>query len=419
MKFSLKSDYFRHIATLLSGTAAAQLILFAATPFLARLYSPADFGVYAVFLAFTSILGVVASGRYEIAILLPRSDEEAGQLFRLCLIITSLFALFCFLLILLWGFFPFFENSEAYRIRFWLPGAIWLQGVWQALNSIGNRYKSYKNIAFSRLIGSIVTVVVTLLFAFWDFAAMGLIAGKLIGQSVETFCLYFYQKRVSAGDKSAAGFQNLFLKYQNMLRFSTIEGLLNTGFKQIPVFALSARFSLNAAGFYSMTQNILSKPVGLVSSAVGQVFFREAAELHHEGGAALSRFFVKNLRMLFLLILPPTLLIIFFGKPVFGWLLGSQWLEAGVYGAWLMPFIAVTFLKSPLSCIIDIKNQIRQNLIFEILFFCMSLAAFYLGSFFQSALLGVQIFSLGNSVIGIIQLFWFYKLTKTSGGFDK
>lgn len=415
MKFSLKSVYFRHIATILSGTAAAQLILFAATPLLSRLYSPADFGVYAVFLALTAVLGVVASGRYEIAILLPRSDDDALGLLRICLLISTVFAFACLILILLWDLSPYLKNSEAYQIRYWIPGAVWLQGFWQAYTNFGNRHRQYKSIVFSRITGSIGTVGATLIFAFWGFAAVGLIAGKLIGQFMETSMLFFFQK--SMVKTSNAELKGLFIRYRNMLRFSTLEGLLNTCFKQIPIIALSSWFSLNAAGHFSMTQNVLGKPSGLLSSAIGQVFFQQAAMRHHEGENLLRLFFIKNLRLLIGMILLPSLVVIFWGKIIFAWLLGSEWLEAGIYASWLMPFVAITFVKSPLSCIIDIKNQIRQNLLFEVSFFLLSIFAFFLGVRGDNALLGIQVFSIGNSILGLIQLFWFYRLTKLQGGF--
>jgi O-antigen/teichoic acid export membrane protein len=73
----LRSEFNRNALTLVSGTAIAQAILVLISPILTRLYSPADFGDLALFISITSIIGVIANGRYELAIMLPEKDEDA------------------------------------------------------------------------------------------------------------------------------------------------------------------------------------------------------------------------------------------------------------------------------------------------------------------------------------------------------
>ena len=75
------------VLTLLSGTALAQLILFAASPVLSRVYEPAAFGQYALLSLGLSLVTVLASGKYEIGVLLPEADEEAFALVVLALLL--------------------------------------------------------------------------------------------------------------------------------------------------------------------------------------------------------------------------------------------------------------------------------------------------------------------------------------------
>ena len=66
------------------------------------MYSPDEFGVFALFVSLASLLGVLATGRYELAIVLPDKDEEAINVVGLSLTITVLISLVT--LGLVWGF---------------------------------------------------------------------------------------------------------------------------------------------------------------------------------------------------------------------------------------------------------------------------------------------------------------------------
>ena len=77
----------------MTGTTLSQMIPIVISPILTRIYNPEDFGIYAIFLAIITILGSIISGRYELAIMLPKSDEDAINIFALGLIITFILTL--------------------------------------------------------------------------------------------------------------------------------------------------------------------------------------------------------------------------------------------------------------------------------------------------------------------------------------
>lgn len=75
----------KNIFKLVGGNAFAQIIAFAATPVLTRLYTPEDFGQFSFFSAVASVIAILATGRYEFAILLSDSMEKTR-----CLLVVSL-----------------------------------------------------------------------------------------------------------------------------------------------------------------------------------------------------------------------------------------------------------------------------------------------------------------------------------------
>ena len=69
---NFKSEFNKNVFTLIKGTTLAQLIVILASPILTRIYTPEDFGVFALFSSALLILGAVATGKYELALMFPR-----------------------------------------------------------------------------------------------------------------------------------------------------------------------------------------------------------------------------------------------------------------------------------------------------------------------------------------------------------
>ena len=83
------SSFATDVLKLVTGTTFAQIIAILASPLLTRLYGPEAFGFLALFTSITSIIGVIACMRYEMAIMLPKTDEEAANLPGLCLLCVA------------------------------------------------------------------------------------------------------------------------------------------------------------------------------------------------------------------------------------------------------------------------------------------------------------------------------------------
>lgn len=83
------NSFTSKVLKLMSGTIFAQIITITISPILTSLYTPAEFGIFAVFFSIVTTLGVVVNGRYELAIVLPISDRDAIHLVRLAFRINT------------------------------------------------------------------------------------------------------------------------------------------------------------------------------------------------------------------------------------------------------------------------------------------------------------------------------------------
>ncbi|HHD79092.1 MAG TPA: translocase, partial [Epsilonproteobacteria bacterium] len=140
----------------MTGTSIAQAIPLAISPILTRIYTPEDFGIFALYMSVASMIAVTATGRYELAIMLPKKDDDAMNIVALSIVI-SFFVSFITLLIV------FSFNAQITHllgnpeISFWLyfiPITVLLTGIYQSFNYWINRKKEYGRLATNKVIQS-------------------------------------------------------------------------------------------------------------------------------------------------------------------------------------------------------------------------------------------------------------------------
>src|SRR5215210_587379 len=141
--------FARHVVTLASGTAIAQLLLVLATPALTRLYTPADYGTLAVYSSTLTVLLVLASLRYEAAIPLPEDEALAGSLLALTLAVLAGMVMLVSLLVWLVGdAFVTRANVPALGPYLWLlPVGLLGAGTYQTLSYWAIRRRAFGRIA--------------------------------------------------------------------------------------------------------------------------------------------------------------------------------------------------------------------------------------------------------------------------------
>ena len=183
-RFKPKSEFNRNILTLMTGTTIAQAIPIAISPILTRIYTPEDFGIFAIFLAITLIIGSIANGRYELAIMIPKKDEDAINIFALGFIITTSISLLLLVLVLIFQKYFIFllKNEEIGVWLYFVPISVFFFGIFNILNYFNNRKKNYKDISNANILKSIVAAIIQLSIGFIQQGATGLISGQIISQ---------------------------------------------------------------------------------------------------------------------------------------------------------------------------------------------------------------------------------------------
>lgn len=391
-----QQPFLRAVITLVTSTVSAQILMLAVTPLLTRLYLPQDFGLVAVLIAIASVIWTVSSGRYELAIALPKNQVAAHQLWVLAQLINGAVALLC---AISWFFaksIASVANAPGLDLIWWtLPLYILFAGWYRANNYMALRDHQYPLIAKSKITQSGGSALGQVAAFYLSASALGLILGQILGQALGAWQL--------ARLKNLGWQQFLYLsrfkkrwyvmakRYKRFPIYDVPAALIDVISVQLPNLLLASFFSANIAGFYMLAERMVALPIALVGQSVGQVLFGFSRQALSQG--QMFKMALKAVLVLIGLITLPTLVVFFAGEPLFAWVFGPQWLQAGSYAKWLMLGVAVQFVYAPTSMLLMATNGQKLNLIIHCAMLIGKAVAIYWGYSQASALIAIQGFA--------------------------
>ncbi len=340
---------------LLVGGVVAQLIPLVATPLLTRLYVPADFGSLALFVSLASLLAVVATGRYELAILNDPAEDDG---LTLLLLACGLAAVIAFMaLIGIAGACAIAPAAQTCTGAGAGQGFIWfvplagLSTAWlSAFVMWSNRKREYRRIATNRVLQSSVAAIAGIAFGVLVIGGTGLILATLIAQWLAVFLLGAQILRSlhhRQHEVSWAATVQLARRHAAFPLVNLPHAVLDNVQTAAVLGALTIAFGVATMGLYAFTQRIMRAPILLLGSSLGQVFQQRISEAHHQG-LPLRPLVVAQLRSLARWAVP-FIVLAPLAPWAFAFVFGEQWREAGVYGLILMPWMVANFIVSPLS----------------------------------------------------------------------
>jgi len=364
-----KTEFSKNVLTLMTGTTIAQAIPIAITPILTRLYTPDDFGVFALFLAITAIAGAISNAQYEQAIVLPKKDEDAYNLVALGIIIAIFFSV---LLLTIVFFFnqtiaSLLGNEQLASYLYLIPISTLFVGIYNSLNFFNIRKKKYKNIANSQISRSTSLGISQLLIGHIALGPVGLIVGQIISYLSGNLMLFKTLKNnYKQGFITREKMKQQGRVFKKFPFFSLPSILLNSINLNIVNFLISSIFSITTLGFYSLTQRIIGIPSRVIGSSIGQVYLQEASQSFLQKGNT-ERVFLMTLKKLTLLSLPIFLVLYFIAEPAFAFVFGEEWRISGTYAKILIPLAAVRFVSGSLSNTLVVHQKQQYLLIFNIM----------------------------------------------------
>ncbi len=408
---SPNSDFGKNVLTLLTGTTIAQAIPIAISPILTRLYTPSDFGLYALYVSLVSMSSVVSTGRYELAIMLPRRDKNAANILALSFLLSLVFSFILFLIVLLFNteITKLLGNEDIGNWLYLLPMSVLFMGLFNTLNYWFNRKLKYKDLSKGRVLQSFTIASVNLSFGLLKLAS-GLIIANVIGCGIVVLVFIRKIKSEIIADFNFDKLKYLAKRYSKFPKFEMLSGFSNMASAEIPVLLLSSFFGVNIVGFYSLARRILSLPTGLIGGAIGQVFLQKSVTYKNDKDKLRELTFSTFKKLLFIGI-PCLSVITVFGDYLFSFVFGAQWEMAGVYAQVLSLWLVFVFLGSPLSTLLVTLEKQKESLIFNLSIFIFRSLALCIGAlFFNSPFIAIVLFTVIGSLFWISFLFYIFYL---------
>lgn len=411
-----KSEFSRNVLTLVTGTAVAQALPVAISPILTRLYTPEEFGVFSVFFAIVAIFGVIANGRYELAVMLSEKEEEAINVFALGFIINTSLSL---LLLLVIFFFQDFliEKIGVEEIRGWLyfvPFTVFFIGGFNMLSFFNTRQKNYKHIAKATAIKSFIMAVIQLFLGFFKVGVAGLISGHVFSQLFANIRL---AKNITSNKELISNVnkpkvKEVAVRYQRFPKFSLGAIFANTISQHYSSILISAFYSVATLGFYSLSQRVLGMPSSLIGKSISQVFFEKSVEEKNKTGKSIKIFksTIKTNLILGLCFFVPLYFIV---EELFRWIFGIDWVLAGTYTKILIPFFFVRFVVVPVTVTNSVFEKQDISLYWQVSLMVSVLSTIYLSNYFKYGIEQMlQLLCVVSSMLYIILFIILYRVSQ-------
>jgi len=360
----LSASFGTNVLKLLSSRIATQAISFITAPIIARIFLPEHFGTVQLFSSISGVIVVISCLRYELSIPLGRDKNEVMASFIISVISTFVITLLSFILVLIlkakvaiW-----LKSPELEMFLWFLPLTVLLGGVGLAIRYYAGRSGKFGAMAwadFGSVSGSIfITIPFGLIFGA---SAKFLFIGQITGMILSILILFIFLSREFLSEAKTANLSLGYIwevaKYHKKFPIYDIwTGLFNSASMQLPPIILDAYFSTTVVGYYSLGLRFVGLPMALLGGSIAQVFFPSAAKEYNETGK-LTNIVNNTFKRLVQIGVFPFMILGFFGGPLFGFVFGEKWVEAGVYTQILSIYVIFQFISSPLSTVFSIFNR--------------------------------------------------------------
>jgi O-antigen/teichoic acid export membrane protein len=384
-RIKVRHEFFWNVLTTLSGSMIAQAIPVAVMPLLALIYLPSEFGTFSLYIAISSICAIIATGRFELAIMLPKSAEDSVNIVAFSSILLSVMTGLFFVII------SFFHSQFVTllgdpNIGFWLyfiPIPVFFTGLFQILSYWTTRNKQFSLTSMGRMAQGAGTAAGQLTFGPKILSSGGLIVGHILGAIVSVIFLsrlVFKSDRASAQYISFDRMKSLFKKYRGFPIYSLWGAILDNVAVQMPIFILSKFYSAHVTGLFSLTFRMLNLPMVIIASSISGILFQKITYIHNHDPKLLHDYIVKAFLLLLGCAFPVLFIVYFGGSELVTFVFGEAWADSGKYASIIVIATTIRFAVSPLSSVLAIEHNLRLGVLWQVTYFVSVFITLYVAS---------------------------------------
>jgi O-antigen/teichoic acid export membrane protein len=368
-----RRQYLKHFMIVLSGNSAAQAANLLSYPFLARIYSPHEFGGFALFVAASAIPGAVACGRFDLAIPIAPPAGRFGMLW-LCAMISAAVGLLSIAGAAL--YWHFIGQHAGLLLPFLFGLTVGLTGLCLALSSFVMRHDLYQTQSLSVLARTGGAVIVQIALGLITPTSLSLIIGftfGLVAQAILLVTVVWHS--LNPKPPRVRDMRAMMLRFRRQVSVDIPNALISASSQNLLTFLVGAVYGQRTVGFFSVGQRLTTVPLQLFNDALGQVFFQKAAASQRSFGS----FWVEtkfHLVMSCAISVAVLVAIWLLARPFIVFYLGARWEPAAAILVTLAPMLAARSVASSLLTSVFVLRKPHWLLIHNITVVALTAAAF-------------------------------------------
>ncbi|MCQ9281071.1 lipopolysaccharide biosynthesis protein [Priestia aryabhattai] len=247
---------------------------------LARLLMPSEYGIVALTFVFINLASVLVSNGIGESLIQKKNTNETDY----STIFYCSFALSVFLYIILFISAPFitkfYENNEL----LWVLRILALTIPLSSINTIQQAYVSkkmmFKKFFFSNLGGTLVSGLIGITMAYYEYGVWALVAQYIINMVISTIILFFTVKWRPRLLFSLGAAKELISFGWKLV----VANLINTFYNELRGLVIGKNYKLSDLAYYNRGNQLPSLIIVNINTAIGKVVFPAMAEVNDDIG---------------------------------------------------------------------------------------------------------------------------------------
>jgi O-antigen/teichoic acid export membrane protein len=395
----------------LGGKSYVLILSLALTPIISRLFTPEDYGEFALYNLFVQNLVVLGTLSLPLAISTsPKKDLNA--IFGFTIWIIILFSCIYFSIL-----FTFKSNLDLYFgtnlfSSFWylfIFGFI-LTSIVSSIASINIREKRFKFNTAVNMTEATSSKLLNLIGGIIHLKALGLILSDIVSRVISTIVLIWrFPKNISLSLPNYKSAIVLLIRLKEFPLFSTPSQWLGTLSNQAIVWYIAYKFDANSLGQLSMAIALLGIPLNVLANSFQPVITERLVNLREESGG--FKFFKNLFGILLIVSFTGFIIIYLIPNSFFLFFLGEKWTNVNsIVNIYCWYYILLLLDQSFANAFIIFKKQklkLGLNLIDVLL---LAIAAVILAQLNSSFLEVIIILIVIKSCISLLHLILIKKI---------
>ena len=409
------NEFISNVLKISTSTIFSGIFVTISLPIITKIYDASTLGKYQLLISIITSLGVISSLKYEMAIILPKTDAIAKKIYSLCYYVLVCFSLLLFVLLFFMDQYILSQlnANSIVNISWLIPLGVFFFGFFEIIKASLLRKKNFNSFSIAKVYQVISTQILIIVFGSFSPSALSFAIAYISGNAISSFIFIrqsMFRIEANVNDSMA----NIALKYKKFPLINTLMVFSNTISNELPVFFIIKYHDIEMLGYFMLANRILVIPMNLLGTSIGKVYFQKASQISHGNNLDLYNLYRKTTLQLIKIGFVSFVLIALFSSTLIELVFGNPWMKSSIIIKIMAIGMFFKFITSPISTTFTILN--KQEFSFFITLISL-LFRFSVMLYFNESLVSMLLaLSLSSAIYYAIFHIFIYKLLLTKKG---